>query len=213
MSLCSSFSSLSLSHSTHWSVHHSLILQSTDQLDSLQVEHFQQGETNRASAWDKFLIWSHTGLPGLLLPLKQLVNYFPCNTFDFFEILFFALLFLLDWVLPVTNGLVWKEPECQYTWPRLVDPWCLTCASICCTGSLQMLGNGNFLDRTFNHAFASPPCHKRSFSLPAIYLPTYPFRLWITKITVTMILCWDVYQDMSLLSSVLQCWMWDLHVL
>jgi hypothetical protein len=63
--------------------------------------------------------------------------------------------------------------------------------------SLHMLGNGNFLDRILNHAFASPPCHKRSFSLPAIYLPTYPFRLWITKITVTKILCWDVYQDVS----------------
>ncbi len=88
----------------------------------------------------------------------------------------------------------------QYTWPRLGDPWCLTCVSICCTGSLHMLGNGNFLDRIFNHAFASPPCHKRSFSLPAMYLPTYPFRLWITKITVTKILGWDVYQDVSLSS-------------
>jgi hypothetical protein len=152
--------------------------------------------------------------PSWLTSTSQTAHeFFPCNTFDFFEILFFALLLLLDWVLPVTNGLVWKEPECQYIWPRLGDPWCLTCASICCTGSLHMLGNGTFLDRIFNHAFASPPCHKRSFSLPAIYLPTYPFRLWITKITVTKILCWDVYQDVSLSSSVLQCWMWDLHVL
>jgi len=145
-------------------------------------------------------MWSHTGLPGLLRPLKQLMNFFPATPLTSLKSFFFALLLLLDSVLPVTNGLAWKEPECQYTWPRLGDPWCLTCVSICCTGSLHMLGNGNFLDRIFNHAFASPPCHKRSFSLPAMYLPTYPFRLWITKITVTKILGWDVYQDVSLLS-------------
>jgi hypothetical protein len=48
MSLSSS--SLSLSHILLTEVCITLILQSIDQLDPLQVEHFQQGETNRANA-------------------------------------------------------------------------------------------------------------------------------------------------------------------
>jgi hypothetical protein len=94
MSLSSS--SLSLSHILLTEVCITLILQSIDQLDPLQVEHFQQGETNRANAWDKFLIWSHTGLPGSLLPLKQLMNFFPATPLTSSKS--FSLHFYYSWI-------------------------------------------------------------------------------------------------------------------